>query len=559
MRKFEVVNIKDRSASVLPDKAMDNHIAILGKTGSGKTYTAKGLVERLLEKKKRVCIIDPTGVWWGLKSTATGKEAAFPIVIFGGDRADFPIGRDHGAAIAEIIAGTDTPAIIDTGLMSVGDRTRFFTDFAETLLRKNREPLNLVIDEAHNFMPQGKVPDPQAGKMLHAGNNLVSMGRARGLQIMMVSQRPQKLHKDSLTQAATLIAMQVIHPLDRKAVQDWIGENADLEQGRELVKSLASLKKGQGWVWSPDFGILEQASFPKIKTYDSSSAPTGERKSIKLSSIDMDAITKKLEAAAVSVIEDDPKRLRAKIADLERKLKTAPAAVPAAEIEAAKAEAFEHGRAKGFVDGHNAATDHFAGILKNNRLEYSAGSGNAPMPRAEPKPMRSIPSPVKAKVQPAGPATGGEISGGERKILTALAMYPQGRSKNQVGVLSGYKVGGGGFNNYLSGLRTKGFIEGGGQRITITDAGLSALGPFDPLPTGNDLIQYWLGQLDKAQSSILSALIDVYPKQMDKAALGAATGYEPGGGGFNNALSRLRTLELIEGRGEMKASDDFFQ
>jgi hypothetical protein len=29
-----------------------------------------------------------------------------------------------------------------------------------------------------------------------------------------------------------------------------------------------------------------------------------------------------------------------------------------------------------------------------------------------------------------------------------------------------------------------------------------------------------------------------------------------GGGGFNNALSRLRTLELISGRGELRVSEE---
>ena len=32
----------------LPPAALDQHLAIVGKTGSGKTYAAKGLVERLL-------------------------------------------------------------------------------------------------------------------------------------------------------------------------------------------------------------------------------------------------------------------------------------------------------------------------------------------------------------------------------------------------------------------------------------------------------------------------------------------------------------------------------
>jgi hypothetical protein len=35
-----------------------------------------------------------------------------------------------------------------------------------------------------------------------------------------------------------------------------------------------------------------------------------------------------------------------------------------------------------------------------------------------------------------------------------------------------------------------------------------------------------------------------------------AANYEPDGGGFNNALSRLRTLGLIEGRRELELAQD---
>ena len=47
------------------DKILDKHLGILGINGSGKTYTAKGLAERLLDAEQRICIIDPTGdlVW----------------------------------------------------------------------------------------------------------------------------------------------------------------------------------------------------------------------------------------------------------------------------------------------------------------------------------------------------------------------------------------------------------------------------------------------------------------------------------------------------------------
>jgi len=222
----------------IPEKALEQHIAILGKTGSGKTYAAKGVVESILSDGGRVCIIDPTGAWHGLRSSATGKSGGFPVVIFGGSHPDLPLGGAHGEAIAEIIGMASTPAILDTSLMRVGERTRFFADFADALVRKNKGPLHLVIDEAHLFAPQGKVNDPQSGAMLHAANNLVSLGRSRGLRIILITQRPAKLHKDSLTQVETLVALRLIAPQDRKAVEEWIKDNADEKKGREIFLCL---------------------------------------------------------------------------------------------------------------------------------------------------------------------------------------------------------------------------------------------------------------------------------------------------------------------------------
>ena len=52
---------------MIPAAALLQHVAILGKTGSGKTYTAKGLVEGILDDKRRLAVVDPTGAWWGLR------------------------------------------------------------------------------------------------------------------------------------------------------------------------------------------------------------------------------------------------------------------------------------------------------------------------------------------------------------------------------------------------------------------------------------------------------------------------------------------------------------
>ena len=47
------------STHPIPDAALDADIAILGKKGRGKTFAAKGIVERLLQMQRRVVVLDP--------------------------------------------------------------------------------------------------------------------------------------------------------------------------------------------------------------------------------------------------------------------------------------------------------------------------------------------------------------------------------------------------------------------------------------------------------------------------------------------------------------------
>jgi hypothetical protein len=123
-----------------------------------------------------------------------------------------------------------------------------------------------------------------------------------------------------------------------------------------------------------------------------------------------------------------------------------------------------------------------------------------------------------------------------------------------VAVLTGYAVDGGGFRNALGSLRSQGFIDGR-DVLRATEAGLQALGEWEPLPApGRELLGYWHARLGKAERLILEALVDVWPDALMVEAIAERAGYAQDGGGFRNALGRLRTLELIEGRGELRAS-----
>lgn len=530
---------------MLPPETLGQHVAIVGKTGSGKTYTAKGAVEGLLAQGRRVCIIDPTGVWWGLRLLADGTSPGFPVIVFGGEHGDVPITEHSGERLGEIVASRNFPCIVDLSEFTQGEKHRFMMDFAETLYAKNRAPLHLVIDEADEVAPQN--PLPETKRMLHQIDRIVRRGRVRGFRVMLITQRPAVLHKNVLTQANTLVAMRLQAPQDRKAIEEWVRGQADDEQWKEVARTLGGLQRGEGWVWAPEQGILKRSAFATIKTFDSSRTPDdGETiaEPVALSPVDVAELREMLapppedepEPSAVRDVEyivddDENNRLRGVIAGLEEQLA--------------------------------AARSETQGALA--RLEQIAALVGAPLPvtpapepvRVELPPPPPCPVPV-ARAKANGHARGAKMGKAERTILTALAQYPQGRTKTQVAILGSYSVSGGGFNNALGALRSQGYIEGGGEHLTITPAGIKALGPFQPLPRGRALLDHWMRQLPKAERTILSTVAAHYPRALSKEQIAGATDYEAAGGGFNNALGRLRSLELITRGQDIRASDALF-
>jgi Helicase HerA, central domain len=146
------------SADVL-DAVVERHLVVLGKTGWGKTYAAKGIVERLLQRRRRVCIVDPTGVWWGLKATADGGPSQLPVAVLGGDHGDLPLEESMGEATAAAVVRQPIALVLDLSLMTHSARNRFLTDFFAALFRLNRDVLHLVLDEADEAAPQNPLPE----------------------------------------------------------------------------------------------------------------------------------------------------------------------------------------------------------------------------------------------------------------------------------------------------------------------------------------------------------------------------------------------------------------
>jgi len=80
----------------LPPSVVTQTIGVLGIRGSGKSNAAAVLIEHLFAAGLPFCVVDPTGTWFGLRSSRDGRSAGLPVPIFGGRHGDVPLERAGG-------------------------------------------------------------------------------------------------------------------------------------------------------------------------------------------------------------------------------------------------------------------------------------------------------------------------------------------------------------------------------------------------------------------------------------------------------------------------------
>jgi len=564
----------------IPEAAIrKKHIAVVGMTGSGKSSTSKLLIEQVAAEGSRVCILDPLkSDWWGLTSNKAGDGPGLPFQILGGPHGHVPLHAGAGGAIGELVATGKLPlSIIDMAGFGPGGLQRFFNDFAPALMSKLRGVLYLVIEEAHEFCPKEKSGVTGESMSVYYAKQLATAGRSKGVRLVVATQRVQALHNAVLSSCETVIVHRVMYPADQEPVAKWLkGSVKDKSLREEIEGSMPNLADGEGWICSGGKdNLLLRMQFPRIQTYDNSATPEDDshRGPVVTAQVDVKQLRALIGDAVKDAEGNDVEALKARIKELEARPQISDPVVDQALLVAERRRGLEDGYAAataaigGKIHGIVKAGDEFMASLR----EIAESIAAAPLPdqvmvTTHPPASTLKPATRDALIETARHLTRQQASGSgepmpkaERLVLTALAQHSKGRTKTQIAILTGYASTGGGFNNALSALRSKGRIHDHvGGLITIATAGLEALGSYEPLPRGRALLQHWLGQLGKAERAALDTLAHVYPQALSKYQLAEATGYDAGGGGFNNALSRLRTLELVRGRGELRASEDLF-
>ena len=539
--------LAERLPAGLPFDALDERIAIVGTAGSGKTYTAKGLVERLLDTGARVAIIDPLGVWWGLRTSADGEAPGYPVVVFGGRHADVLLTGEMGKALGRLIAGQPLACVVDLSELGSGAaRRRFMTAFAEAVYEANDEPLHLVLDEADMWAPQRPLPD-QTG-LLGRIDEIVRRGRIRGFIPWLITQRPAVVHKDVLSQADILIAMKLTSSQDRDAVGAWIEGQADRQEGKRILAELPRLQRGEGYLWAPGHGILERVAFPLIRTFDSSRAPRrGERVATPrtLAEVDLTAITAALAAdesdgaarrdaparpAYIAELEQQVAAARARIERLERDNREL--TVRLAQIAALASDGAGEMASAALDPGHQAVHSVIHKPARVIPKSVPAGHPGPPASRARPD--------VKGDLHPAA-----------RKLLAALAQHAPGRfTWGQAATLAGLKPSGGHFNAGRKELREAGYVTEESDLVATTSAGLAVAGEVPPQPsTPAERLALWCSRLPSPAPEMLRALAARGEHYTEVEELAAVLGKKPTGGHWNSGIALLRNNGLIEANG----------
>lgn len=559
----------------LPSDAVTQKFAFLARSGAGKTYGASKLAEGLLDAGAQVLVIDPVGVWWGLRLDADGKGPGIQIPVFGGLHGDIPLEPTSGHLVADLAVDRGISAVLDVSMMRKGDRKKFCTDFAEQLFHRkkaSRSPIHVVIEEAHVFVPQRALGDE--ARMLGAFEDICKLGRNFGIGYTLVDQRPQSVNKDVLNQVECLFALQTNGAQERKALRDWI-----VDQGLDtkLLEELPGLPIGTAFVWSPQWlRILKKVRIAKKRTFNASATPEMGEKAVEprqLAPVDMEHLREAMASTVAAAEKSDPKVLQRKVAQLERELAQGKVAAPAPEIrEVSILKDEDRKLLQEQFTGVRADLDRTAAKLELLADAVRALTPPAPAPRTSERHrqiaaevnagthlVRTGPYQLRAKDSP-GEST---LQAGPRKMLEALALrHPKRLTRDQLGALTGYPAGKSTFRNHLSTLRTAGLVV----EVGTDEVGLSSDGEKEvaaeiaSAPRSQDeVLQMWRSRLEAGPLAMFDALVGVYPDFMTRSSLGAMTRYPSDKSTFRNHLSRLRTLGLLEERDdEVKASDALY-
>jgi len=145
------------------------------------------------------------------------------------------VGHDKPITIFDVsgLPSEVLPTIVGTMLRIVYDMLFWAQDLP---IGGRQQPLLVVLDEAHRFVPEGV--DTPAHRTL---SMIAKEGRKYGTGLMLVTQRPSEIDSAILSQCGSMIALRLTNSADRAKVSAAVPDDLG-----GLVDQLPSLRTGEG-------------------------------------------------------------------------------------------------------------------------------------------------------------------------------------------------------------------------------------------------------------------------------------------------------------------------
>lgn len=554
----------------LPIDAVTEPIGMFANRGKGKSNAAHRLVEQLYHAGLPSVVLDVKGDWYGIRSSADGRSAGLPFLIFGGEHFDVPLEPDSGVAVGRFTAEHHVPTIVDLSQFSKTQARRWAMEFAEELYRVNKDPLMLVVDEADILIPQRLAAELM--RLLGAMEDIAKRGRQRGLGITVISQRVADVNKSVTDLLETLFLFTITGSRMRKAVLEWIDDHGDPEEARDIVATLSSLEPGECWLWSPSWlRRRERFTWLRIETFDSHATPkAGEvRRTLKtMADVDLAAVKESMSDVIERANANDPKQLQRRVAELERQLRQARTEQPPVEptIETVEVPVVDEDLVRRLEEACSGISREAGGIaavvdgLTVTMREAAARTAGRPSPPPGQALRGGVPGrgPVPASTPPAARQTRPEPSDGDvrlkagaRRMVEVLArFYPKGLSKQQLATLADVKQGGT-FSEYFRAVLNAGLLEGRSNgTFAISPLAIDTLDNVDVGRgmTTDEIVAVWMPKLKAGARRMLELLLDRYPDGLSRAELGELADVKQGGT-FSEYLRSLTKNGLAEETG----------